>query len=301
MRIALLVLAWGSTFTAIKIGLDDAPPLVFGGIRSMLGGLVMVAFAWSRSGPPALRTTWRVHAVFTFWNVITFFALQTLAITALPSGLAAVLIYLQPLIVALVAWRLLGESMGVLKVLGLLAGFVGIVLVSTGALVGHVSGAGVTYAVLGAFTWAIGTIAFKQRQGLVDPLWAVAVGFVVGGAVLTVIGALTEGLDVTWSGRFVAALAYSALVGTALAWALWLGLVSSGEASTASAYIFSVPVVAVLLGVLLLDETFTTAQAAGSVLVVVGLFLVNRRRVSPAVVGARSAHEHEQATDGRHP
>lgn len=277
MRIALLVLAWGSTFTAIKIGLEDAPPLVFGGIRSVLGGLVMAAFAYARSGPPDLRSTWRVHAVFTWWNVIAFFALQTLAITALPSGLASVLIYLQPLLVALIAWRVLGESMGAVKVAGLVAGFTGILLVSTGAFDGHISGTGVAYAVVGALTWAIGTITFKQRAGLVDPLWAVAVPFVVGGVVLTVVGALTEGLDITWSGRFVAALCYSALIGTALAWGLWLALVTAGEASSASAYIFSVPVVAVLLGVLLLDESFKAVQVAGSALVVLGIYLVNRR------------------------
>ena len=73
------------------------------------------------------------------------------------------------------------------------------------------------------------------------------------------------------------ALIYASLVGTALAWGLWLGLVASGEASRASAYIFMVPVVAVLLGVLLLDETFRLVQAAGSVLVVAGIYLVNRR------------------------
>lgn len=300
MRIALLVLAWGSTFTAIKIGLADAPPLVFGGIRSVLGGLVMAGVAWARSGAPDLRRTWPVHAVLTWWNVIAFFALQTLAITALPSGLASVLIYLQPLLVALLAWRLLGESMGPSKVVGLVTGFAGIVLVSTGALNGHISGAGVTYAVLGAVTWAIGTIVFKQRQDRVDPLWAVAVPFIVGGVVLTVVGALTEGLEITWSGRFVAALCYSAVIGTALAWGLWLGLVSGGEASAASAYIFSVPVVAVVLGVLVLGESFKAAQVAGSVLVVVGLFLVNRR-VSVAPPGARGRHEHQHATDRRHP
>lgn len=277
MRVALLVLAWGSTFTAIKIGLDDAPPLLFGGIRSVLGGLLMAVVARSRSGPPDLRRTWRVHAVLTWWSVIAFFALQTLAITALPSGLASVLIYLQPLLVALLAWRLLGESMGGFKVVGLLLGFAGIVLVSAGALGGHISGAGVGYAVLAAITWSIGTIVFKQRAGRVDSLWAVAVPFVVGGLVLTVVGALTEGVDVNWTGRFVAALIYSAVIGTALAWGLWLGLVSSGEASTASAYIFSVPVVAVLLGVLVLGESFKAAQVAGSALVVLGLFLVNRR------------------------
>ena len=277
LGIGLLVLAWGSTFTAIEIGLEDCPPILFGGIRSVIGGLAMACFAWARTGRPDLRRTWRVHGVLTWWNVVAFFTLQTLAIMALPSGLAAVLIYLQPLLVALLAWRLLGESMGALKVAGLLVGFAGILLVSAGAFDGHIRPAGVVYAVLGAVTWAIGTIAFKQRQDLVDPLWAVAVPFVVGGLVLTALGLVAEGGGITWSGRFVAALAYAAVVGTALAWALWLGLVASGEASRASAYIFVVPVVAVLLGVVLLGETFRAGQVAGSVLVVVGIFLVNRR------------------------
>ena len=256
LGIALLVLAWGSTFTAIKVGLEDAPPLVFGGIRSVIGGLVVAAIAWARSGPPDLRRTWPVHTVLGFWNVVAFFALQTLAIMALPSGLASVLIYLQPLLVAVLAWRLLGESMGAAKVVGLVIGFAGIVLVSTGALGGHISTEGVTYAVVGAVVWAIGTIAFKRNQDKVDHLWAVAIPFVAGGLVLTVIGAITEGFDIAWTARFVAALIYASLIGTALAWGLWLGLVASGEASRASAYIFMVPVVAVLLGVLLLDETF---------------------------------------------
>ena len=93
-----------------------------------------------------------MHTVLGFWNVVAFFALQTLAILALPSGLASVLIYLQPLLVAILAWRLLGESMGAAKVVGLVIGFAGIVLVSTGALGGHISTEGVAYAVVGAWS-----------------------------------------------------------------------------------------------------------------------------------------------------
>lgn len=288
MRVTLLALAWGSTFTAIAIGLDHAPPLLFGGIRSVLGGLMMAALAFARHGSPDLRRTWRSHALLTWWQVIAFFALQTLAIEALPSGLAAVLIYLQPLVVAVLAWWLLGESLGALKVAGLVAGFAGIVLVGSGALAGHISGIGVCYAVLAALCWAISTIVFKQHQHRVEPLWAVAVPFCVGGVVLTVVGAAVEGTSIAWDGAFVGALAWSSVVGTGLAWGLWLGLVASGEASRAAAYIFTVPVVAVVLGVVLLDEHFRAMQVAGSVLVVVGLFLVHRR-VSPRAVTGTAA------------
>ena len=279
LGIALLVVAWGSTFTAIEVGLDHAPPVLFGGIRSVLGGALVAAIAWARTGPPDLRRTWKVHAHLTWWSVVVFFTLQTLAIDELPSGLAAVLIYLQPLLVAVLAWRLLGESMHVAKVAGLVIGFTGILLVSSGAFEGVISTAGVVYAVLGAVAWAIGTVVFKRHHRTLEVLWAVAIPFFVGGIVLTVLGAATEGTAISWSRGFVAALVYASVIGTALAWVLWLGLVAAGEAGRASAYIFMVPVVALLLGVVLLGETFRMSLVGGSMLVVAGVYLVNRRRV----------------------
>lgn len=278
--ITLLVLAWGSTFAAIEVGLEHAPPILFGGIRSVLGGALVGVLALARSGLPDLRHSWRIYAILTWWSVVVFFTLQTLAIEELPSGLAAVLIYLQPLLVAVVAWRVLGESMGTAKVVGLVLGFAGIVLVSAGAFDGHISPGGVAYAVIGAVAWTIGTILFKRHHEHIDVLWAVAIPFFVGGIVLTILGAATEGTEISWSPGFVAALAYASVIGTAMAWGLWLGLVAVGEAGRASAYIFMVPVVAVLLGVLLLDETFRPSLAGGSILVVLGIFLVNRRPAS---------------------
>jgi drug/metabolite transporter (DMT)-like permease len=70
---------------------------------------------------------------------------------------------------------------------------------------------------------------------------------------------------------------YTALVGTALAWVLWLGLVRAGEASRVATYVFFVPLVSVLLGVLLLDEPLSPWLLVGGVLVVSGIYLVNRR------------------------
>ena len=189
----LLVLAWGSTFAAVKVGLDSAPPILFGGLRSILGGAVMVVLALARSGRPSLRTTWPAYAVLTLLNVVLFFSLQTLAILELPSGLAAVLIYLQPVLVGVLAAPLLGESLTGLKIAGLLLGFAGIVVVSAGAFQGHTSLLGVLYAVVGALIWALGTIAFKRYADRIDVWWSVAIPFLVGGIVLSIGGAAVEG------------------------------------------------------------------------------------------------------------
>ena len=273
----LLILAWGSTFAAVKVGLDHAPPLLFGGLRSILGGAVITVVALVRSGPPRLRESWPAYAVLTLLNVVLFFSLQTLAILELPSGLAAVLIYLQPVITGVLAAPLLGESLTWVKVAGLLVGFAGIVVVSAGALTGDVSGLGVAYAVVGALVWSLGTIAFKGYGDRVDVWWSVALPFLVGGVVMTLGGAAVEGTSITWSGEFLAAFAYSALVGTALSWSLWFGLVGSGEAGRVAAYIFFVPLVSLLIGAVYLDEHLGASLLAGAALVVVGVYLVNRR------------------------
>jgi drug/metabolite transporter (DMT)-like permease len=278
--IVVLVLAWGSTFAAVKVGLDSAPPILFGGIRSVLGGAVMAALAFGRSGRPALRETWPAYALLTLLNVVLFFSLQTLAILELPSGLAAVLIYLQPVLVGVLAAPLLGEALSAYKITGLLLGFAGIVVVSVGAFSGHASLLGVGYAVVGALVWALGTIAFKRYAGIVDGWWAVAIPFLAGGVVLTAGGAVFEGTAVSWSGEFVVAFVYASLVGTALSWSLWFGLVASGEAGRAAAYIFFVPLISLVIGAVFLHESLGPSLLVGAALVIVGVYLVNRRPVA---------------------
>jgi drug/metabolite transporter (DMT)-like permease len=275
--IVLLVLAWGTTFAAVKIGLESAPPVLFAGLRSLIGGALMAVLAWSRTGRPRLAGQGREYSLLTALNVLLFFGLQTVAIGLLPSGLAAVLVYLQPVLVGLLAWWLLGEPMTASKILGLVVGFAGIVVVSGGAFVGHVSAVGVGLAVASALAWALGTIVFKGTDGRIDPWWAVALPFLAGGALLTVVGLVVEGPDISWSPRFVAALVFAGLVGTALAWSLWFGRVAAGEAGRAASYIFFVPLVGVVVGAVLLDETLTASLLLGSVLVVLGVYLVNRR------------------------
>ena len=106
-----LVLAWGTTFAAVKIGLDSAPPVLFGGLRSCSGGALMVMLALARSGRPRLRDTWPRTPCSRCSTWCCSSRLQTLAILELPSGLAAVLIYLQPVLTGVLAAPLLGESL----------------------------------------------------------------------------------------------------------------------------------------------------------------------------------------------
>ena len=281
LAFALLVLFWGSAFAVVKVGLGYSPPLLFAGLRSLTGGLAMVLAAVMWGGSPRLGRDWPVFLLLTLFNVALFIGLQTYAIVYLPSGSAAVLVYLQPILVGLLAWPILGETLTAAKVAGLLLGFSGIVAVSAGSFsgsVGALSPLGVTLGAASALCWALGTVYFKKYEARVSTLWAVALPFVAGGVMLTAVGLLVEDWGgITWNGTFVASMLYSGVIGISLAWVIWFALVRAGEASRVASYIFFVPLTAVLIGVLFLDEPLGYTLLVGAAFVVSGIYLVNRQ------------------------
>jgi drug/metabolite transporter (DMT)-like permease len=290
LAFSLLVVFWGSSFAVVKIGLDYSPPLLFAGLRILLGGLAMVLAAILWGGSPNLRRDWPVFLLLALFNAVLFVGLQTYAILYLPSGSAAVLVYLQPILVGVLAWLIIGEPLSAAKLVGLLLGFSGIVAVSMGSITGAenaISTVGIIFGAGSALSWALGTVYFKKYEARISTLWAVAMTFLVGGMVLTVLGLLVERWkDISWSGEFVASLLYSGLVGISLAWVIWFALVRAGEASRVAAYVFAVPLSAVLIGVVILGEPLGYTLLIGAALVLSGIYLANRE---PR--GARKAAE----------
>jgi drug/metabolite transporter (DMT)-like permease len=277
LAFVLLVLFWASTFSVVKVGLNYSPPVLFAGLRSIIGGMAILVAALIWGGRPDLRNDWGVYATLSMLNVVLFLGLQTFAIMLLPSGTAAVLIYLQPILTGLLAWLLLDESLSLAKLAGLILGFSGIVAVSVGSLSGEISVVGVAFAVVSALMWALGTVYFKMVQDRVSMLWAVALMFLCGGIVLLALGLVIESpAEISLSGSLVASVLYSGFIGTGLAWVLWLGLVRAGEASTVAAYVFFVPLASVVIGALVLHERLSASLLIGAVLVVSGIYLVNR-------------------------
>ena len=111
-----------------------------------------------------------------------------------------------------------------------------------------------------------------------DPLLARA----LGGVLLCALSAPMEGLSISWSPGFVVALGYSTFVGTSLSWALWFALIAAGEATRAAAVIFFVPLVSLVIGRVYLHEAVHASLLVGSALVVLGVWLVNRRAPRPS-------------------
>jgi O-acetylserine/cysteine efflux transporter len=277
LAFALLVLFWGSAFSVVKVGLGYSPPMIFAGLRTLMGGLAILLVAVVWGGSPHLKRDWPIFLLLAAFNVVFFFGFQTLAILHLPSGTAAVLEYLQPILVGLLAWMILGESLSLAKIIGLALGFSGIVAVSSGSIFGNISPAGVAFGAGSAFSWALGTVFFKRYEARISTMWAVAIPFVIGGMVLTLFSfAIESWSEVSSTATLLASLSYVSLVEIALAWLIWFGLVRTGEASRVAVYVFLVPLVSIVIGAIFLNEQLTTSLLIGTFLIVTGIYTGNR-------------------------
>src|SRR5579875_988197 len=232
-----LILMWGFTWPILKIGLRFAPPLLFAGLRTLIGGIALTAIAVKNWRTIRFKESWHIYLISSVFNVILFFGLQNAALTHLPSGLLSVLVYFEPIMVGLLAWLWLHETLSMQKLIGLVLGFLGVAAISIKGLTGDISSIGILLALAGAISWAIGTVYWKRVQGTVDPLWLVAIPFTFGGVVLTGFGSLTETWSsIHWTLSFYGSLAYSCLIRAGFSWVIWLRLVHLGEVSRVAAF-----------------------------------------------------------------
>ncbi|MDP1509149.1 DMT family transporter [Paenibacillus sp. CMAA1739] len=278
MMIALLVVLWGISWPIYKVALEYTPPLLFAGLRTLLGGLLLGAILAPRWSRIRWKENWRVYAISGIFNVVLFYGLQTVGLMYVPSGLFSVLVYLQPVLVGIFAWMWLGEAMSKLKVIGLIIGFLGVAAVSVGGFSGHVAIAGVIIAIITAVSWALGTVYVKKVNQRVDSLWLVAFQCTLGGIVLTGAGSVTESWsDIVWNVPYMSGLVFGTVLGISLSWLLYFTLVNSGDASKVASYTFLVPVISVFVSSMLLHESITAFLLVGLILIGFSIYLVNRR------------------------
>jgi drug/metabolite transporter (DMT)-like permease len=274
----LLVLIWGASWSIYKVALEFTPPILFAGMRSLLGGLLLAIVLFPSREKIRWRKNWRAYCISALLNAFLFYGLQTAGLEYLPGGLFSVLVYFQPVLIGLFAWLWLGEKMTLLKISGLLAGFFGIVVISADSLSGTLSITGIVLALLAALTWALGVVYVKKVSGTVDSLWMVALQFVIGGAALTVAGSVTERWsDIAWNLPYAIGLGFGATLGVPIAFVIYFHLINRGEASKVAAFTFLVPLIAVIVGTLFMHEPVTYTLTIGLVLIVASIYLVNRQ------------------------
>ncbi len=286
--LALLVGIWGTTWAAVRISLRGFPPFTGVALRFVVAAVLLVVIARAIGTPLAAinsRDRWLrvVHAVLSFCISygIVFWAEQWV-----PSGLAAVLFATFPLIVAVMAhFALPGERMTVKVMVGTALGFAGIAAIFAEDF-DLLGGRSVLVASLimlvSPFVAAISTVAYKKWGHGIRPVAFNAVAVVYGSVIMGVVAAFTEGHETIVLERWpVLAILYMAVAGTAITFPLYFWLLEHMRARQVALIGYGTPVVAVVLGVLFLDETLTARTLVGSAMVVIGVAVAShspRRR-----------------------
>ena len=291
LLLGLTIVAWGSNYLFVKIGLGVASPFWLAALRAGVGLLALAAFwSWLPRGPPLEAAKRRDALLLGLPNTAIFLGLWFSAEEAVPPGQAAVLVYTFPLWVALLSVPVLRARLGPRHWSSISLGFVGVLAVSQPWQTG---GRGtpllaVVELLTAAFSWAFATVLFQRRFARSE--LAQAYGYLVlagSVALLAFAGVTGYGRPPTDSATLWIAVAWLGGFGTAFAYAVWFHLLGKVPAAALSAYAFLVPLVALGASVVLLGERLTIVQAVGVAAVVIGIYGVTRARAggAPAPIG----------------
>jgi drug/metabolite transporter (DMT)-like permease len=294
---ALLIVyvVWGSTYLGIALAIETMPPLLMAAARFLVAGAALYLVVGVRARPS--RREWAAAAVtgvplLAFGNGGVVWAQQTV-----DTGPAALLIASVPLWIALLDRLVFGRRLSLQAVLGLALGFFGIALLVDLDGGGGVEPAGALFLLGAAVAWAIGSLLSRGASLPQHPLLAVSMQMLCGGVVMTVMGlAAGEAGDVdpaAFSARSLGGLAYLIVFGSIVAFSAYVWLLRTTRTSVVATYAYVNPVVAVLLGWLVLDEAVTGRMLlAGGIVVAAVAMIVSAKpataRPSRALAGARA-------------
>ncbi|HVF27362.1 MAG TPA: DMT family transporter [Pyrinomonadaceae bacterium] len=275
---------WGSTWLFIKLGLEDLPPISFAGIRSLIAALVLVAVVvvW-RVPVPRSRRDWSMIAgtgllAFTLNYGLLFWGEQYVS-----SGLAALLQATIPAFGLVIAhYHLPGERITPIKICGVLLGVVGVGVIFSNQM--RVEGSlalwGSAGIVVGALGVAYANVLVKARGAHIEPATLAAGQLGCGLLPLLLAGIALEGnpLNFRWTLTAIISLSYLALVGSALAFLLFYWLIRNMDVTKTMLIALVTPLLAVTLGMIVLDERLSWRTLAGGACIMSGVALVMARR-----------------------
>jgi len=273
----VLIALWGSTWAAIKVGVDAVPPFVFAFERAVAVSIILVGLSLAMRHPfPRDRRVILSAIVVGIFNTGSSWAIIFWSEQYVPSGLVSVFGASSPIWTALLAHFLVhGDRLSTTKVLGLLLGMAGI-----GVLVGAPDSSGrpeaLTASVLLAVmpvTWAIGTIlqARELRHG--SPLPLVAIGTCAGSVFLLPFAVAQAGAAADWNVGAALAFGYLVVFGSCVGLVLQLWLTRRLRPTTMTLAQVVIPAQALLIGAFALQENITWRMVVGAALVVVAVAL----------------------------
>lgn len=284
---AVFVLLWSTGFVGAKYGLPYAEPFTFLALRLLIAsGLLAVAALATRSridrvhSGRAAVSGLLLHAAYlggVFWAISR----------GTPAGVSAVIVSLQPVLVALLAYRLLDERLRRVQWVGMALGVTGVALVVAPKLGGDLPVEGVLACLVALAGGTAGTLWQKRHGDGIPLLWGTSLQYAAAAVVLAAGSALSETQRIDWTGEFVGALVWLVVALSLGAVLLLLVLLRRGTASSVSSLLYLVPPATAIEAYLIFDERLAALSVLGIAVAALGVALVvrtpSRGRALPAV------------------
>ena len=283
----VVCVVWGTTYVAIRVSLESIPVALLAGLRWAAAGVLMTAMLpFIGETLPPVRT-WGSIAIAGFLMAVIGNGGVVWAEQYVASGLAAVVVAMVPFWVVMIEAVLpSGERFTRQTLGGLAVGFVGIVVLVWPQLTGGGRDGqrfllGIISLLVACLGWAMGTAYTKRTSTTANPLSAAALQMLFSGAMLMAIGTVTgEWSRLAFTSRTITAMMYLVLVGSIVGYSCYVYALKYLPVSTVSLYAYVNPVIAVVLGTLLLSEPFSLRIVFASALVFAGIAIV---RATPYV------------------
>ena len=279
--LAAVYLIWGSTYLAIAIAVQTLPPLFSAGLRFSLAGLILLGFIAVRRGLRLDRRQLAAAATVGLLLIVGGNGFVVLAERTVPSGLTALIIASVPLWIV-VFRRIAGDRIHSSTFVGVAVGFAGVVfLVVPRGSAGGIELGGLALLLVATTSWALGTFLAPRLRMPRDGLLSTGIQQLAGGIALVVLGAAMGELahlePATWSANSLLAMAYLLVFGSLVAFTAYSWLLQHAPVSLVATYAYVNPVVAVLLGALILAEPITPTIVIGAAIIVAAVaFIVTR-------------------------
>lgn len=282
-KLVATALLWGATWIAGRIAVSEAAPLAVASWRFLIAALALGALLLAHEGWPRWsRRDWLILAALGASGIFLYNLCFLYGLKLIEAGRGALVVALTPAVIAVADWLLFGATMPPKKALGIALAMFGCLLVVTNGDPARLFNGGVglgEWLILGcSLLWALYTFVGRRGTKTLSPLAMTFGASLTGWAMLTLAALLQGSLltlaEASWRG--LSATVFLGLFGTALAFTWYAEAVQRIGATRSGAFINLVPVSAVLLGALLLDERLDVFVLAGGALVIVGVVITNR-------------------------
>lgn len=282
LALGAVCIIWGTTYLALRVGVTQFPPFLFSGIRFLFAGpiLLLLLYFFRKTEMPS-RKVIAQQAVSGLLLCTFGVGIVGWSEMFVSSGLAAIICSVMPIWVMLINFAISSDDQPALPVvLGLVIGLAGIVLIF-GEHVSDFSDRNYTLGIfttfLGNICWAFGTVWVKRKTQATDPFLAAGLQMLFGGIFLLPMSLIFDDYStITTSGDMVFALIYLILFGSVAAYASYSYAIKKLPMTIVSLYAYINPIVAVVLGALLLGERLNLRIGIGILITLAGIYVVNR-------------------------